>query len=347
MALLAREALSDGDDVTLLTRSEARSAPQWDFLRTALKEGLKVVDESDFSSANIGAIADRLGCDVVTVPDADRFVLTLFGPRRWRGRALLVCLIMRSVSQPRRSQLLTRSITMIRRSIFWAAGRAGRVRVVFLRSALVPPDDERGRWAVDPIEFVATRQHAARYREAVGIGPAKRVFAVVGALDERKNVPLIVEALAGANLPDLVLLLAGRIADSARSSIDASVRSGRAEGLEIVVDDRVLPDADLDSAVLAADCLVLAYSNEGPSGILGKAMVAGIPVIAAGAQSLRRDSQLRPTLMKWVPLTATALRESIVVSKVFLNADRPRSDSAVLRAVDGFVDPLLRRSEGN
>jgi hypothetical protein len=88
----------------------------------------------------------------------------------------------------------------------------------------------------------------------------------------------------------------------------------------VVVVDRMLEDVELDSAIAAVDCVVLAHSNEGPSGIFGKAVMSGTRLIASGASSLRQDAQAVATHATWTPLSADAIARAMGDAAA---ADRP------------------------
>ncbi len=137
----------------------------------------------------------------------------------------------------------------------------------------------------------STPQAVANLRREWDLDDSRYWFGIIGAIDERKNVSLVMAAAQGLPPGQVGLLVAGRFSDATRESL----REFGAElpgGVRLV--DRVLTDEELDAAVAAVDCVVLAHSNEGPSGLFGKAVRAGTRILGAGAQSLRRDCEERP-----------------------------------------------------
>jgi hypothetical protein len=101
--------------------------------------------------------------------------------------------------------------------------------------------------------------------------------------------------------------------------------------------DRVLSDEEFDAAIVAADCIVLAYGNSGPSGVLGKAALAGTPVLAAGSKSLRREARRSAGSIRWVKLTPSRIGRAMDAL-----SDGPIHTAARKAADTSFVDKLLQ-----
>lgn len=78
--------------------------------------------------------------------------------------------------------------------------------------------------------------------------------------------------------------------------------------------------------------MVVAHSNEGPSGILGKAACLGARVVAAGARNLERDVRVLGSAGCWVPLEVSEL------SRAFAHAmDSPRPASSIAASTEDFT----------
>ncbi len=151
-------------------------------------------------------------------------------------------------------------------------------------------DDARG-WIVrrvqDPAFCTAHSRDAARWREEYGLPLDRRLVGVFGVIYERKNVPMLLEALEHADV-DADILLAGALSDGVREWIDSLEPARRAR---LVVRDDYLSNEQLDRMVAAVDVVPLALTNNGPSGIMGKAEAAGVPIVTAG--STVRERELR------------------------------------------------------
>jgi FkbM family methyltransferase len=57
----------------------------------------------------------------------------------------------------------------------------------------------------------------------------------------------------------------------------------------VIVADGFLPNEQLDRYLAAADVVALVMTLEGPSGIMGKAIAAGVPVVTAGSKTRARE----------------------------------------------------------
>jgi glycosyltransferase involved in cell wall biosynthesis len=160
-------------------------------------------------------------------------------------------------------------------SLHRAAGFAGR-------------DDMSKGWIVkrtrDPEICTAHSRDRLAIREELGL-PADRRIAGIFGLIARKNVPLVWEAMTRRGI-DADLLLAGTFTDELRAWVDAQPAS---EHRRIIVKDGFLSNEELDKYVAASDVLPLALDLNGPSGIMGKALVAEVPVLAAGSEVVARE----------------------------------------------------------
>jgi len=57
----------------------------------------------------------------------------------------------------------------------------------------------------------------------------------------------------------------------------------------LIVRDEYLSNEKLDSYVAACDVVSIAQDNNGPSGIMGKTLAAGVPVLTAGSRVRERE----------------------------------------------------------
>src|SRR5262249_27677629 len=153
---------------------------------------------------------------------------------------------------------------VIRKTILLAASARPRVRVTVLRSAWSAPKPFT-RTVGDPISMSVSPQERAQFRAAGGLDLNKYWFAVIGAVDERKNADLVAKAVLEQPSRDVGLLVAGKIHTSVRRSLEELIPQFSHAGIDLTLDDRLLTDAELDRYVVACDCLVLAHANEGPS----------------------------------------------------------------------------------
>jgi len=143
-------------------------------------------------------------------------------------------------------------------------------------------------------------------RNQLGLPCNARVLATVGALIPRKGQRFAIEALA--ELPDAILLLAGRGED------EAMLRS-LAERLGVA--DRVrflgaVPHGELPIVLNAADIFVLPSASEGLANAWVEALACGTPVITTpipGAQELLTNPAWGRMVPREGPAIAAAVRD--------------------------------------
>ena len=283
------------------------------------------------SLASLSALVEEDG--VIVVPDGDQLVLGVLGSLGWRRPGHLRLLIMRKAAQTGR--LLT--VRSLLRTIAYAvANLMPRVEVVVLRSMF---DSRSGPLpsVVDPIEFAPEPPVEAKLRTRHSLDDSRYWFLVIGSLDVRKNIPLILDALEVASLiaaRPLGIVLAGGQSVPVRESLRLRPK---ASNIRVVIDDRYLNEVEFDSYFRVVDAVILAHSNEGPSGIMGKAYMAGNRIIAAGARSLREDCKAIPHVASWCQL------EPQNMAAALSHASRlPRPDAPIsAHAASAFASRLL------
>jgi hypothetical protein len=181
--------------------------------------------------------------------------------------------------------------------------QASLVRIAMAaRTGTVPG---RGQ-IVDPIDLAADYDEAS-IRESFSLSPDRYWFAVLGDVSDRKNVPLIIEALLRSTPhQNLGLLVAGRLEMHIEAGLRERTSELSAHGVQVTIAPRILSDVELDGLIRTVDCLLLTHSNDGPSAMFGKAAAAGTHVVAAGSRSLRR-AVAAFSLGVWSPLDADGI----------------------------------------
>ncbi|WP_203336335.1 hypothetical protein [Nocardioides limicola] len=167
-------------------------------------------------------------------------------------------------------------LAMITGTLHRVAGFAGR-------------EDMAAGWLVkrvrDPAVCEAHSRDRARLRAEHGLPPDRRLAGIFGAVTERKNAPLVLAALDAAG-GEIDLLLAGGLSDEVAAWLDGLPAERRDR---VLTRDGFLPDKVLDELVACVDVVPIALTNNGPSGIMGKALAAGVPVVTAGSQVRARE----------------------------------------------------------
>jgi glycosyltransferase involved in cell wall biosynthesis len=138
----------------------------------------------------------------------------------------------------------------------------------------------------DPAICTAHSRDRAAIRESLELPLDRRLVGIFGVISDRKNVPLVAAALAACGAPDAQLLLAGLIEEDVAAWLAAQPESSRDR---IRVFEGFLSNDVLDLLVAASDVVTIAQNNNGPSGIMGKAVAAGVPVLSAGSMVRARE----------------------------------------------------------
>ncbi|MFE9956946.1 hypothetical protein [Micromonospora sp. NPDC005299] len=302
----------------------------------ALRPGVEDTDEykTHLSGVDLGTIlrtssttisgllslAHQSSAELIVVPDGDQLAIRLGAGARWASDARLSLLVMRATAQGHGRRLLDLARRIVRRALVAAASARPRVSVTILRSSWIAPS-RLGRTVGDPISITVLPLDRPAIRSKRGLDPGRFWFAVLGAVTERKNADLVAQALLALPSREVGLVVAGKIQPSVLARLQDLIPQFSQMGVGLVIDNRLLTDSELDEYVVASDCLVLAHSNEGPSGLFGKALVAGTRVLAAGARSLRTDARTMPSHARWVPLSVKSLAQGM--AKV-LSSERPK-----------------------
>ena len=297
VANVALRAQRDGDDVVLLT---SRGAVTGDAFKVYLSEvpleAVEVFDEVyPPTAAMLEQVVGRCRQDdvrTVVVMDADQSLKRwwLLAPRAFRPlgkkRPQVVFFYTRypaRVPLDDRVQLKLRvtksvltAVTMATRTLDRAAGFAGR-------------DDMHKGWLVkrarDPEICGFHSSQRAELRTELGLPQDRRLVGIVGLISERKNARLVLESMQLVGV-DADLLLAGVIEPEVKAWIDGLPDEDRAR---VHTFDGFLDNTLLDKLIAAVDVAPIALTNNGPSGIMGKALAAEVPVVTAGSRVRARE----------------------------------------------------------
>jgi glycosyltransferase involved in cell wall biosynthesis len=340
--LIADAGLDAGMQVFLATSPDARQTAEYKLHLANMDDQIELIDLALASPQSVESIAIDISADRTIVPDGDRFGLALARCLRWRGGRLSV-LIMREVGQPSPYAGVSMLKTVIKRFLLFRSRLFPDVEIFYLKSATWAATGSR-RIVRDPVTIAATPVSISSARAQLDGRKASYWFGVLGAISERKNVPLVARALSELS-GDVGLLIAGKLSPSSSAEILASAATLRASGKQVLVVDDFLSDEELDSYIAALDCIVLAHSNEGPSGLLGKATSVGTRLVLAGARSLRNDSEAIPLVAEWVPLTRGDLTAAFqrATASAAPNAIRLGTSNDFGRALLGF--PIIEGSK--
>ncbi len=252
-------------------------------------------------------LASRARDCAVVVPDGDHFLASVGLRGAWRGGGDLVGLVLRDPTEYHMRTLRGRVSSSSKKLLLRRAGGLPRVTPLRLCGQARPAGEG---WVRDPVRLTSDPRLERTFRDEMG---DRQWFGVLGRIDRRKSVAEVAEAAALVSMTraPVGLLLRGRCDALALKDAEHAFERLRQAGGNVTIDDRLCTDAELDSTVAALDCLVVAHTNEGPSGILGKALGSGTRVVAAGAHSLQRDVSLS-SAGRWSTLDPHALSEAMI-----------------------------------
>ncbi|WP_375237402.1 hypothetical protein [Microbacterium schleiferi] len=327
--LIADRAAELGARVTVIVNPLATQSIEYATHFEGIDSRLDVVEREVGPQSSIDALMRDYPEAHLIFPDGDG-VLPRLTARKSTG--VVTILVMRPRGQA--SGQGARAVQSAVKRLLRVLARLRGVRVFTLASAVT---DSLGRHEVrDPVTFTADPGRVAKIRADWEVSnPSTRYwFGVVGALSDRKNVPVVASALALSSSEGVGLILAGRADASEDVVADWCSPYTRAGGTVLRINSS-LSDPEFDALISALDCVVVAHSNEGPSGVLGKAAAAGTRVLAAGARSLRTDLLRAPDLGTWTKLDATEMSSAMASSVV-----QPRPPARPGRS-DQFADRLL------
>lgn len=169
-----------------------------------------------------------------------------------------------------------------------------------------------------PFTDLLDKQPAFDLRARLGIAPEAFVVLAFGHIADRKNLDLLIEALAG--VPEVHVVVAGRIASSSDRGIAfyaaCAERVGVAERVHFVTG--YITEADIPAYFAASDAIALTYRRGfvSQSGVLQIAALWDRPLLASGGPGPLRDTvdefELGLTVEPdSVPAIATGLRRLI------------------------------------
>lgn len=333
--LLAEEALRRSNGVHIVLPPQAPASIEFETHLAHLRGQVELHIMEDFSFINLVALSKRLGATRTVVTDGDALALQVVKRGGWFGAGRLSLLIMREFAQGESSRAKLWVKNWAKRFVYRCAASCRSVDLAVLKSALWAGKSSF-RVALDPAWLSCTSLDVEDIRSKWELDDSIYWFAVLGAITDRKNVPLVVQSLASLPGANIGLVVAGKIDPSVRKAIYESALLMSTGGKTAKVFDGVLTDTDLDAAVSAVDCLVLAHSNEGPSGLLAKAAIAGTNIVAAGATSLQEDVVAFGEAAQWCPLQSDSLAQAL--SNAMAMGQRSVSRSGT---TSSFLDALL------
>jgi hypothetical protein len=293
---VARVALARGDDLVLLTQEGGGSTEAFgNFLADLPMVVREPYDRPDPSVEQVGAsllaLREEIPFQTYVITEADILVKRWWKatPKALRGRGAPKGILVYGRFPSRvaldREDIQHRIAKTSLAALALVRGAASRV------VALVGRDRTEPGWIVKRVRDPAICTEHARDRMALrarlGLPADRKLVSVLGAISMRKSVPLVLDAVLEAG-PDVDLLLAGPLFDDVEAWL---VDLDPAKKARIVSKFGFLSEAEIDGYTAASDVCATAHLNKGPSGIMGKAQAAGVPVLSAGSKIRGREAK--------------------------------------------------------
>ncbi len=273
-----------------------------------------------------------LDAEHIVLLDGDSVARSTFSTFRWSSAAPIVALSLRGQApswqkNPRRALKSLARFVVARR-----LHHRRNVQVLTLASAAEPitPGDDKVR---DPIPISCTPEDVLRFQEDVlaPSDPAGECFwiGILGILNPRKCVEMvttaIIEAASAGQIDGPAVLFAGPVADESRHEVNEAVALLQAADIPVVLIDELLNETTFDAAIGAMGAVVVAYRNDGPSAILGRAARLGTRVVAAGSPTLRSDVEALG-IGHWGSLDVAGIRMALALTA---RQDRPEPNTEI------------------
>jgi glycosyltransferase involved in cell wall biosynthesis len=337
-------------DSVVLTSTGATATPEFAaYLGDVPVEVLERYSQPEPATAEmvsvIAGLARERSVDTVVVMDADQSLKRwwLEAPRAFRDLPRRPRVIFLLTRYPARLTFGDR-LGWLHRVSKASLAEVARARGVLARTVSLAGRDDRSPGRLvhrvqDPAICEASAADRPALREKLDLPADDVIVGILGAISGRKNVPMVASAVAAVG-GAARLLLAGQLEPDVAawvSSQPASVRS------RLIVRDEYLTNERLDAYVAACDIVSIAQDNNGPSGIMGKALAAGVPVLTAGSVVRARElAAAGPGAGRSTELTAAATADGIRA----LIADRERfrpADRMLLATPEAFAARVLGR----
>lgn len=289
--LLADAALGRGASVAIAATARVVSDARFALHLGDIQGNIQVVEiEEGVSLGHLQELGRRLDAYVVLVPDALPFGSNLLLGKRSRIPELRLLVMndprwkLEGTLRPQPTQWAKLLFLLL------VSRRRGQV-IYWLRPPGYQSNDEN--YVCDPVIIESTTESvklaASELRKRLEVADDVFWFGLVGGIGDWKNPSMVIEACIAAQARTgrrLGLLVIGQWrASLSLADAQSALRDG---GVAMVTDERNLTNAEINAAIAALDCLVLAYSTHAPNSTAGKAAALGVRVVAAGTPSFRR-----------------------------------------------------------
>jgi hypothetical protein len=344
VADVAKVAARSGD-VVLLTSVGARDS---EFFRTFLADvPIEVIERFEGiypptreMAAAVADLCRERDVATVAVMDSDQTLKRWWyvAPTAFRGLPRRPRVVMMVTRYPTRIEPFDKRFWFLRVKVVLVA-LAMLTRTVHRAGCFAGREDLSEGWLVkrlrDPAVCDAHARDRARLRAELGLPADRKIVGIVGVIDARKVVPLVLEATMQSS-DDADVLAAGMFDDEVRdwaATLPPAVRA------RLIERDKHLTNEELDKLVAASDVISVVQPYKGPSGLMGKALVAGVPVVTAGSKVRAREAKIAGS---GVAAQLTAESVAAALRRLFAgDAPMPRAGAVPPATREQFAERLL------
>jgi len=284
-------------DVVLLTSTGAATSEAFDVYLSTTKflsveeRFAEVYPSAEEMARAIAEKARELDVEAAVLMDADQVLKRWWrvARRELKGLARKPRIVMMLTRYPARIRYTDKRVMQLRVSKGLLAMVSRANGTVQHLAGFAGRDDMSHGWVVrrarDPEICSAHSRDRAALRAELGL-PADRILVgIFGMIGPDKSPDLVLEALKLSGVEgDLVL--AGGVKPEVQAWLDGL---DAADTARVIVRNGFLSNEVLDKHVAAVDAVPIAQVHGGPSGIMGKAMAAGVPVVSAGSEVRARE----------------------------------------------------------
>lgn len=288
--------------VHLVTTFEALNSPEF---KMQLSSGLftvTTVDRKPKSLAELQSMAVVRNASAVYLPYGDPWLIQLW-KGEWTLQVACNSLVIRCDPQVKRIPGLALTASIVKKMLMLSANFRQHSNVLGLTSSLqrryFPVS-----WIEDPVTFQFDVTTLSLLKKRMSDLNPKIWIGVYGHITSRKNLDLILQVtLANYNWG---MIIAGKIDDDVFSKCKEMLADLDKQA-RLIMETGPTNDSEFNAYIRASDFVAIAHSNEGPSGVLMKAIFLGRRVLTAGAKTLKKEARKAGPGVIWTELNVNAI----------------------------------------
>lgn len=290
--------------VHIVTTTESLNSPEFKMQLSSSRFTLTAVDLKTTDLDDLQSMVVVRNASAVYLPYGDPWLIQL-----WKGHWTLPIdcnsLVIRCDPQVNRIPGLAVIVAIVKKMLMLMANFRRHTNVLGLTSSLqrryfpVP-------WIEDPVTFRVDVTTLTLLKKKMGALNPQKWIGVYGHITRRKNLDLILQ-VALAN-PNFGIIIAGKIDDEVSLECKEML-ADLDKQRRLIIETGPTTDSEFNAFIKASDFVAIAHSNEGPSGVLMKAIFLGRRVLTAGAKTLKKEARNAGPSVIWTKLNVNAIAD--------------------------------------